>query len=294
LTAAAKAGSGFAGWSGAQCSGKSTCSITLSTDETVTASFSKPPANKSAPKLTGVAKPGHTLACSNGSWENGVQSFGYQWIRNGVPLFGNTRNRRTVVTLDEGSTLSCTVTANNPGGSNTAGSKKVKVPIPFIKGCPGATGSLTATRLGLIRLDMTQSQARTAYVHHTDRGHQYLDFFCLTPIGVRVGYASPKLLRTLPRSERRKLANRVVWASTSNPFYSLDGVRAGESIATASALLHTEPPFHIGLNFWYLARTSKLTLVLKVRGGAVQEVGIAANNLTNGRTAQNDLMHSFE
>ncbi len=294
LTAAAAAGSGFAGWSGAGCTGKATCSITLSTSETVTATFDKPPVNEGAPKLTGTAKPGHTLICSNGSWTNGVSSFGYQWIRDGVPLFGNTRSRRTVVSLDEGSTLTCVVTANNPGGSKTADSKKVKVPIPLVKGCPGATGSLTGTKLGLIHLDMTDLQARAAYVHHSDRGKQFEDFFCLTPIGVRVGYASPKLLRTLPRSERRKLANRVVWASTSNPFYSLDGVRVGESIAIASALLHTEPPFHIGPNLWYLARTGKLTLVLKVRGGAVQEVGIAVNNLTGGRSAQNNLLHSFE
>ena len=34
-----------------------------------------------------------------------------------------------------------------------------------------------------------------------------------------------------------------MWASMSNPYYSLDGIRPGESIATASRVLGTEPPF---------------------------------------------------
>jgi hypothetical protein len=65
---------------------------------------------------------------------------------------------------------------------------------------------------------MTRVKARRAYTHSSDRGRRYEDFFCLTPIGVRVGYASPKLLRALPRRKRRGLAGRVVWASTSSPF----------------------------------------------------------------------------
>ena len=84
-----------------------------------------------------------------------------------------------------------------------------------------------------------------------------------------------------------------MWASTSNPYYSLDGIRAGESIATASRVLGTEPPFHIGLNYWYLARKATYTAVLKVRGTVVQELGIADNALTKTRKTQSVLMHSF-
>jgi hypothetical protein len=200
-----------------------------------------------------------------------------------------------VVELDEGSTLSCVVSATNPAGtaSATATSKTVKVPVPHVKGCPAATRSLTGTTMGLIRLGMTRAQAGHAYVHHTDRGNQYEDFFCLTPIGVRVGYGSPKLLKTPTKSERRSDGNHVVWASTSNPYYSLDGVRVGESAQTAAKLLHAAAPLHIGLNHWYLAVEHQVTLVLKVRGEAVQEIGIATNALTRTRAQQSTLMHSF-
>ena len=84
-----------------------------------------------------------------------------------------------------------------------------------------------------------------------------------------------------------------MWASTSNPYYSLDGIRPGESITTAARVLGTEAPFHIGRNYWYLARKASYTAVLKVRGTVVQELGIAANGLTKTRKTQSVLMHSF-
>ena len=58
-------------------------------------------------------------------------------------------------------------------------------------------------------------------------------------------------------------------------------------------MLGTEPPFHIGLNYWYLARKATYTAVLKVRGGVVEELGIADNALTTSRSLQSTLMHSF-
>jgi hypothetical protein len=71
-------------------------------------------------------------------------------------------------------------------------------------------------------------------------------------------------------------------------------VRAGESITVASRVLGTEPPFHIGPNYWYLARKAGYTAVLKVvRGTRVVELGIADNALTKTREAQSVLMHSF-
>ena len=251
------------------------------------------PSNELPPAITGTPKAGKELFCSTGSWTNDPTSDTYQWNRNGTLLAGFTDPAYTLGTLDEGTTLKCVVTASNAGGQASATSNAVKIPIPKVPLCPGATGSMTGTSIGQITLGMTRSRARYLYRHHSDRGKQYEDFFCLTPIGVRVGYASPILLKALSRSERAKVTGTVVWASVSNPYYSLDGIRPGESIAAASRVLGTAAPFHIGLNYWYLARKPTYTAVLKVRGGVVEELGIADNQLTTSRGLQSVLMRSF-
>ena len=97
------------------------------------------------------------------------------------------------------------MTASNAAGRASATSNTVRVPIPYVPRCPGAAGTMTGTTIGQIELGMTRSRARFLYRRHSNRGKQYEDFFCLTPIGVRVGYASPKLLRHLSRREQAKL-----------------------------------------------------------------------------------------
>jgi hypothetical protein len=160
-------------------------------------------------------------------------------------------------------------------------------------GCPRATGRLSGSTLGLVTLGMTRAQARRAYRHSSNRGKRYEDFFCVTPIGVRVGYASPKLLSKLPRRERRQLRGRVVWASTSNHRYGLRGVRPGVSLRTARRSLQTGAAFHVGLNFWYFAPAGSSTALLKVRHGIVEEVGIVNKSLAKSRGAERILVKSF-
>ena len=251
------------------------------------------PGSTAAPTIKGSAKPGKKLTCSQGRWTNDPTGYTYQWYDNGSPLAGATDPTYTVPTLEEGTTLTCVVTATNAGGSASATSKGVKIPIPYVPKCPGATGRLSGTTLGLIKLGASRSREHYLYRHHSDHGKQYEDFFCLTPIGVRVGYGSPKLLKILSKTLRKQLLNRVVWASTSNPHYSIGGVRPGESIVTASAALHPLPVIHIGLNDWYLAVQKHSTAVLKVRHKVVEEIGIATNKLTKTATDRSVLMHSF-
>jgi isoquinoline 1-oxidoreductase subunit alpha len=160
-------------------------------------------------------------------------------------------------------------------------------------GCPAATGKLSGEELGLVKLGMTRKQARHAYRHSSNRDKHYEDFFCLSPDGVRVGYASSALLRTLPAHERGKFEGRVVWASTSNPFYEVHGVRPGATLASAHKHLKLAGPFHVGLNRWYLAPNGQSTAVLKVRGAKVEEIGIAAKSLTQGHKAQVEFLKSF-
>jgi hypothetical protein len=148
--------------------------------------------------------------------------------------------------------------------------------------CPPASGRLSDNALDRLRLGMTRAQARRAYSKS-----------CRRPAGVRVGYASPALLATLPVQDRKRLRGRVIWASTSNPFFSLRGVHPGAAIATAADRLKPAPPYRVGPNRWYLVANGRSTAVLNVRHGIVEEIGIAIKRLTDNHGAALILLKSF-
>jgi ABC-2 type transport system ATP-binding protein len=160
-------------------------------------------------------------------------------------------------------------------------------------GCPQATGSLGARSLGPVTLGMTRARARRAFRFSSDRGHRFMDFFCLTPFGIRVGYPSPKLLRTLPRGQRSGARNRVVITLTANRRYGLRGVHPGTRLARVRRQLRAGHPFHVGLNFWYLVPDGRAVGVLKVRRGTIQEVGIAEARFVRTRRAARLFLRSF-
>jgi hypothetical protein len=178
-------------------------------------------------------------------------------------------------------------------GGRPLGPPPVSMPFGPRRGCPAATGRVSGNTLGLVKLGMTRARARRAYTHSSDRGKRYEDFFCLTPIGVRVGYGSPTLLKTLRAGERKRFKGRVVWASTSNPFYAIRGLRPGATLAVARKHLKLTGPFHVGLNFWYLGTHGRSTAVLKVRRRIVEEIGIADKSLTKSHKAQRKFLRSF-
>ncbi len=160
-------------------------------------------------------------------------------------------------------------------------------------GCPLASGRLSGTTLGPVRLGMTRATARRAFVSSTTHATRSVDSFCLTPSGIRVGYPSASLLRTLPRSERGRVRDRAVLALTANPYYSIRGVRPGARLATVRRRLGVSAGFHIGANWWYLARADSGRLVLAVRRGVIAQIGIVDTRLTHGRRATLRFVKSF-
>jgi hypothetical protein len=252
------------------------------------------PANIAPPAITGTPSAGHVLSCSTGTWANTPTTYAYQWSLDGTPIADATSATYTVQAIDEGNTLTCAVAAiNSAGAGATVTSAAVTIPVPYVARCPGATGRLSGTKLGPVTLGDTKKQAEHAFTHSSSRGQRYEDFFCLTPIGIRVGFASPKLLDTLPAGKRKALEGRVIWISTSSAYYAVDGIRPGATIAAAEKKLKLGKEFAIGANDWYLGPAGSATAVLKVRRGLVEEIGIGDKALTSSRKAQRTFLTSF-
>jgi hypothetical protein len=199
-----------------------------------------------------------------------------------------------VQAIDEGATLTCVVTvASAAGASSPVLSASMSVPAPVVAGCPAATGRAAGTALGRVRLGMTRRQVRHAYARSADRASRYEDVFCLTPVGVHAGYASPKLLQSVPRARRATLQGRLVWIATGSAFYAIDGARVGATLTAARTRLKLGKVLAVGRARWYLAPAGGAMVALKVQGGVVQEIGLAARQLTASRVAQLALLSSF-
>jgi hypothetical protein len=156
--------------------------------------------------------------------------------------------------------------------------------------CADPTGQLNPTTLGAVTLDATRARTHQMLPRFTVRSY-HSDNFCLSGgPGIRVGYASARLLGT---SSTAKLTGRVVLALTANRFYTLRGVRPGARLAIAAHQLKLAEPIHWGANDWYVISGATSNGLLKVRHGAIQEVGIVNKQLTNGRAAQLRLLRSF-
>jgi hypothetical protein len=165
---------------------------------------------------------------------------------------------------------------------------------PHASPCPRATGRLTGVTLGRLRLGMTRTRARHILPRFSTRGRRFMDFFCLSPIGIRVGYPSPKLLRTVSKRDRRRVSGRVVLALTADSYYALRGVHPGRRLASVARSLRAGRGFRVGLNTWYLTPNGSSRGVLKVRHGVIEEIGLADKSLTSTRRAALRFFKSFQ
>ena len=144
------------------------------------------------------------------------------------------------------------------------------------------TGSLKARRLGPLALGMTRKRARHLLSHYSTRRKLDMDFYCQrADDGIRAFYPSTKLLRTLPRAERKRYAGKIMVALTAGPRYALHAVHAGTRLTPPGP-----PPaapgraYHVGKNFWYVTPEQERRGLLKVRRGVIQEIGIASKRFT--------------
>lgn len=201
-------------------------------------------------------------------------------------------------------TAGCTPPAPDPGpgtGTGTApGAPFAGSPLTNLGvlgdqgsgGCATPIGRLRGRRLGRAGLGVTRARhsgrlQRAAIPHQRPR--RSVDRFCVSDgRHLRIGYPSSALLRNLGASERRRVRRRAIFMTTSSPRYRAFGKRPGSS---ARGLRGRR--FRVGANVWVLRRGSRATVLYKVRGGKVLEVGLADRRLTRGRVAARRYLRSF-
>jgi hypothetical protein len=89
----------------------------------------KAPVDTASPVVLGTPAVGQTLSCTDDSWTGAPKlGFTYQWLRNGSAITGADGMTYGVQAADQGTGLSCTVTATNAYGHATAASNTLQIP----------------------------------------------------------------------------------------------------------------------------------------------------------------------
>jgi acyl-homoserine-lactone acylase len=139
--------------------------------------------------------------------------------------------------------------------------------------CPSPTGAQSGTRLGPLSLGLTRRRARMKLSRVASRSHRWTDYFCVGGGGIRVGYGRRSQLRSLP-GRPLSLTNRIVWMTTANRHYRLDGLAPGARFSSARHL-HPRGPIAVGRAKWYLVPDGPATGLLEVARGRISGIGIA-------------------
>jgi hypothetical protein len=95
------------------------------------------------PSITGTPAVGQRLTCRPGVPSGSTAQLSYLWLRNLLPIPGATGSSYTVKGNDTGRHLQCQLTARNAGGSATARSAFVTVPV---QGIPASSGETVVGR----------------------------------------------------------------------------------------------------------------------------------------------------
>ena len=128
------------------------------------------PTNVRVPAITGILGEGNVLTSSTGTWDNGVASETYTWLScvsgTCTPIPGqinNTTNTYTAQQSDEGNTVEVEATATNIGGSTSATSSPVAIPLPPENtAAPSINdGSASATGVQVLAGDRLTAQTGT-------------------------------------------------------------------------------------------------------------------------------------
>jgi hypothetical protein len=123
-----------------------------------TATSSQVPLVHPNPSITGTPASGQTLTCHPGLPAGASAQLTYAWLRDLIPIAGATGSSYGVKGQDTGHHLQCQVTATDGGGSFTAKSAFVTIPVGGVPASAGETSvGKAAFRSGQLRVPIVCS-----------------------------------------------------------------------------------------------------------------------------------------
>jgi hypothetical protein len=178
-----------------------------------------------------------------------------------------------------------------PGSSTAPGSVAGSQKSGCLNFGPGARGK----RLGPARLGAPRAGNRRRFTGARLRSRARMDRYCVAGGGsLRIGYATPRLSRSLGRSLRRRVRARALILLATSPRWAVRGVAPGMSTRGLAARLSGERRFRIGQNVWYSLPGRQSRIVFKTRAGRVLEVGLANKRLALTRAGEERLLRAWE
>jgi hypothetical protein len=116
------------------------------------------------------------------------------------------------------------------------------------------------------------------------RYRRFVDRYCLSDGGVvRIAYPTPRELRRLSRSERRRIGGESIFILTTSKSLRIRGVRRGMGVRALHRKIGRGARVRVGKNLWYFRKGRNSRHIFKVQRGRVREMGIADARLTKGR-----------
>lgn len=107
------------------------------------------PVNSVLPAISGTTEAAQTLSVTDGTWtDNSLNTYTYQWKRDGVAIGAATNNTYLLDVADVGAIITCTVTATNSAGAASATATGVG---PITSGGASAAGEAIGLLLTLTK-----------------------------------------------------------------------------------------------------------------------------------------------
>jgi uncharacterized protein YjbI with pentapeptide repeats len=167
------------------------------------------------PTVSGVSQVGQTLTSAPGTWDSGV-NLTYQWLRDGAPISGESKNSLKLTAEDNGKQISFEVTGAKPGYVT------VKKTSTTVKIEAGTMAAATPKITGTAKVGLTLKVSASSWIKGSKVTYKWL------ANGVAIKSATGSSLKLTSAMKGKKIT--VVVTQTANGYKTLSKTSSGVTV----------------------------------------------------------------